>query len=159
MLRLDVITFILLAGFEFAFAQHTNESLIVPEKRNGWIQAAAKDLMNKTPDSALQKTSVTELGIEDKIRLSVRVQKQAWIDLPGGNWIYIVTNSSHDDPKIGDVSVAIDNRQNLFYNDGHVCGGIIHFETTKLKKLNTGKEFFTNFVSDTDDMMWKKLKK
>jgi len=53
----------------------------------------------------------------------------------------------------------MDNRKNLYYNEGHVCGGIIHFETTRLKELKTSKEFFTNFVSDTDGMIWKRIKK
>jgi hypothetical protein len=158
MKHLIAISIFLQAGLMIAFAQHTNESLIVQEKRNGWIQLVATDLMNIIPDSAKQVTSVTALETENEIRFSVRIQKEARIDLPGGNWIYIITNSSHDDPEIGDVSVAIDNTKKLFYNEGHVCGGIINFETTKLKKLNSGREFFKYFISDTDNMNWKKIK-
>jgi hypothetical protein len=159
MKRLIAISYFLQAGFMFAFAQHTNESLVVHEKRNEWIQSVANDLMFIIPDSAKQITSVTARETEDEFWLTVRILKETRIDLPGGNWIYIVTNSSHDDPEIGDVSVAIDNTNNLFFNEGHVCGGIIHFETSKLKKLNTSHEFFANFVSDTDSKMWKRIRK
>jgi hypothetical protein len=159
MLRLVTITFILLAGTTFAFGQHAGESLIVPEKRNGWIQATAKELLNIIPDSTIQQTSVNVIEIENDIRLSIRILEEGWIDLSGGNWIYIITTSSHNNPEIGDVSVAIDNRKNVYYNEGHVCGGIIHFETMQLRKLKTSKEFFASFISDTDSMSWKRLKK
>jgi hypothetical protein len=43
-------------------------------------------------------------------------------------------------------------------NEGHVCGGIIHFETGKIRELKTSREFFKHFVSDTDGAGWKRIR-
>ena len=88
---------------------------------------------------------------------SVRVKKEGWIDLPGENWIYIVTASAHDSPEIGDLSLAIDNHQSIYLNNGHVCGGIINFESRQLRELKTSQDFFRYFVSDTDYEAWERV--
>jgi hypothetical protein len=94
---------------------------------------------------------------EDWQKLSCRVTKQGIIKLSNGIWIFIKTNSSHENEEIGDVSMAIDNKQNVFKNDGHVCGGIIHFQTSLLKELKSTSDFFKYFVSDTDSAAWVKI--
>jgi hypothetical protein len=40
---------------------------------------------------------------------------------------------------------------------GHVCGGIIHFETTQLTKLKETSDFFKFFICDTDSASWEKV--
>lgn len=70
--------------------------------------------MKIIPDSAIQKNGVNYIKIENEIRLLVRILEKGWIDLPSESWIYRVTTSSHNNPEIGDVSVAIDNRKNLY---------------------------------------------
>jgi len=75
-----------------------------------------------------------------------------------GDIIRIVLHSSHTDKEIGDISVAIDTQMRIFVNAGHVCGGIVHFEAKDVLLAKDADDFFSRFVSDTDDKRWQRLK-
>lgn len=141
-----------------SLAQHADNSLIIIEKRNDWLKNKKNELLKFQPDNYNNKLMVKEIVIGNTTKLSVRVKQEGLIDLNNGKWIFIVTNSSHNDQEIGDVSLAIDNKKKIYYNPGHICGGIIHFETKKLKKLSTTKEFFDYFICDTEGAAWEKFK-
>lgn len=86
------------------------------------------------------------------------------IEFDNNEWIYIATHSWHLDDKIGDVSVAIDNKGNIYLNEGHVCGGI-NFVPSKFNVAPNEdipapasvKEFIDNYVSWIDGKPWKLL--
>ena len=42
----------------------------------------------------------------------------------------------------------------VFVNAGHVCGGIVHFETKDVILSADADDFFSRFHSDTDDERW-----
>jgi hypothetical protein len=139
-------------------AQHTDLSRIDPEKRKEWINAICQQLQKIKPETIPGSLPVEQKAFEDYFRLSVRVNKEGLIVLPCKNWIYIISSSAHEDPETGDISLAIDHKKKIFMNEGHVCGGIIHFETDKIRELKTSREFFKHFVSDTDEEGWKRIR-
>ncbi len=139
-------------------AQHADPSRVVPEKREAWIQNTIQQLRKIRPDTVSNRIAVEQKSFDDYFRLSVRINKEGLINLPEREWIYIITSSAHDNPETGDISLAIDRHGRLYQNNGHVCGGIITFETDKIKKVKSSRQFFKHFVSDTDGEKWKKIK-
>lgn len=99
-----------------------------------WINATANELLNINPDISYKKAAVKATETDNGVRLSVRIMKEGgWINLPKGNWIYIVTTSAHNNPEIGDISLAIDNRKNIYFNAVHVCGVLFILKPNNLR--------------------------
>jgi hypothetical protein len=138
-------------------AQHSDSSQIVPEKRDSFIQTALVQLQHFTTDTTILQLHLEEVSYEDYFRLKVRIIGAGLLVLPGKNRIYFLTSSSHDNPETGDITLAIDQPGRIYQNNGHVCGGIITFETGEIKKLKNSKQFFRHFVSDTDGEGWRRI--
>lgn len=139
-------------------AKHSDQSLILQEKRAEWIISNIHYLKMIEPKTGINQIELQIINLEEFFRLSLHIKKEGWINLPNKGWIHIVTSSVHDSPEIGDISLAFDNRSRNFCNTVHVCGGTINFETTKIKKLENIREFLNFFISDTDGIEWKRLK-
>jgi hypothetical protein len=73
------------------------------------------------------------------------------VTFPNGDNLYFLVHSGHENESIGDLSLAIDQQGRLYKNEGHVCGGLIHFYTTEKGSLETADNFIHNMKSDTDD--------
>ena len=144
--------------FTITVAQHSGESKISVKKRDAWIRETTIELRQFSPDSLTPRIMLDFASYENWQKLSCRVTKNGIIKLNNGDWIYIRTNSSHENEEIGDISMAIDNNKDVFKNEGHVCGGIINFETNLFSELKTTSDFFKYFVSDTDSATWEKIR-
>jgi hypothetical protein len=99
-------------------------------ERDKWIQKIVQELREliKTGlDTQMVKPHITEY--EDIREVSYRVVDRGNIRCENGEIIRIVLHSSHTNKEIGDISVAVDTQLRVFVNKGHVCGGIVHFET------------------------------
>jgi hypothetical protein len=149
---------ICLSIITISVAQHSGESKISVKKRDAWIRETTMELMQFSPDSLTSHIILAYSAYEDWQKLSCRVTKNGIIRLNNGDWIYIRTNSSHENEEIGDISMAIDNNKDVFKNEGHVCGGIINFETNLFSELKTTSDFFKYFVSDTDSATWERIR-
>jgi hypothetical protein len=159
MFKYSVIASVLLILVPWTLVgQHNDVSLINKEARKLWKDSTVVILKNFHPDKAQEPTSVEVKEFDNSRILSVRVTGNAFIPMDRGKWVYIVSVSSHDSPETGDLSLAIDHRGNIWLNEGHVCGGIIHFETNRLKSLSNSRQFFRYFVSDTDSSPWIRAK-
>ena len=150
------LSLVCLSIITISIAQHSGESKISEKKRDKWIQKTTQELRKFSPDSLTPKIMIDFASYEDWQKLSCRVMKTGIIKLNNGDWIYIKTSSSHENEEIGDVSMAIDNKKDIYKNEGHVCGGIINFETSLLSELKITSDFFKYFVSDTDSSKWVK---
>lgn len=139
-------------------AQHTDPYQIVPEKRDSFIQTAIIHLKQFTSDTIIQQLLLEEVSFEDYFRLKVRINGTGLLILPAKNRIYFSTSSSHDNPETGDITLALDQSGNIYQNNGHVCGGIISFETGDISKLRNSRQFFRYFVSDTDGEGWYRIR-
>jgi hypothetical protein len=131
---------------------------VVPEKREAWVQSALNQLPYFKADTTIRGLQLEEISYDDYFRLKVRVIGTGLLDLPGKNRIYILPTSSHDLPEVGDISLAMDRHGRMYQNNGHVCGWIITFETGKIKKVKSSRQFFRYFVSDTDGEQWRRLR-
>jgi hypothetical protein len=148
---------ICLSIITISIAQHSGELKISKKKRDKWIKETTRELKEFSPDSLTPSIILSYSAYEDWQKLFCRVTKNGIIKLNSGDWIYIRTNSSHENEEIGDISIAIDSNKDIFKNEGHVCGGIINFETNLFSELKTTSDFFKYFVSDTDSATWEKI--
>ena len=153
-----ILSFMLLLVVIFrSNAQESENSNISPEKRNKWIKETAKELKNFKPDTSVKVILPYILDAGETKKLAYKVNKSGIINLNNGDWVYIITHSSHQDEEIGDVSLAVDNKRHIFINEDHVCGGVIRFETDQITELKKSSDFFKYFVSDTASKGWDKF--
>jgi hypothetical protein len=126
--------------------------------RQEWIRQTGRNLRRITTEQCTQQVEPRVVALEDVYMVSYRLTNQeGCITFPNGDWIYMIAHSSHDDNGIGDITLAIDNRGRLFSNEGHVCGGIIHFYSESDEELTGANDFFGRFLSDCDDCKWQLL--
>jgi hypothetical protein len=142
-----------------AIPQHTANQEVVEAKQNRWIKKAVRQLKNDfgtmNCDNPIDPSVVDIEGLYLKAyRLN---GPEGCIYFPNGDWILMISHSMHDDPAIGDVTLAIDRRQQIFINKGHVCGGIINFYIDAETEIISSQDFFKHFMSDCDDCKWNKL--
>jgi hypothetical protein len=131
---------------------------INPKAQKRWMKQTVRKLNRIKPDHCVKRIEPRVVDMEDLFMVSYRLENQeGCVTFPNGDWIYMIAHSSHDSKLIGDITLAIDNRGRLFMNEGHVCGGIIHFYTDSEMELNGADDFFGHFLSDCDDCRWYSL--
>ena len=90
------------------------------EVQDAWVAATVQKLQSFRPSP---ETRRVELGYSDAYGIPGN-EGSALIEFGANGWVYVLTHSSHNDERIGDISIAIDNTGALWENLGHVCGGI-----------------------------------
>jgi hypothetical protein len=155
MKRLSIFLSVVLFGLSIStFSQHHKQSDVNNEKRTAAIKQMVLDLTNFFPDRFTDSLIFKEVKSENGNKHSIRLIEKGILRLSTADWIYFLSSSSHNNPEIGDITLAIDSKGNIFQNNGHVCGGIIHFETTKNGIPTNSEAFFKFFESDTDGVKW-----
>jgi hypothetical protein len=136
---------------------HVNPLAINQVERENWIHTTIENLQNiQAPQNETSiETNITD--IEDFFQISYRLQGSGYIHFDNGDWIYLVSTSSHDTEQVGDLTLAIDNHGKIYLNEGHICGGIIHFIINDKIAVKAASDFIQHFISDTDDIGWKNL--
>ncbi len=126
-------------------------------KRNEWIIKMADILSKRQTESEIQVIEPSIYDLPDLQKISYRING-GWglIKCRNEKTITIGVHSSHEDPLIGDVSVAFLEDSSIFVNTGHVCGNIIHFMHISSSIPADTEEFLKNFYSDTDQISWQK---
>jgi hypothetical protein len=128
---------------------------VANELRDAWTSAAIERLLAVGTDDCTNVIEPRVVELDDFFQMSFRLnQDGGCIFFPNGDWIYLVSHSWHEDARIGDLSLAIDSQKRIYYNDGHVCGGIIHFYIGFETQVNSSQDFFQLFMSDCDDCKW-----
>jgi hypothetical protein len=133
-----------------------NENVDNP-KRDQWIRNSLVDLKKHTLVECLNPIEPAAFELGDVYHLSYRLSgKDGCILFPGSNWIYFISHSIYEDQDVGDITLAIDNKGDIFYNEGHVCGGTIRFyhRSRSRLELTESEPFFELFTSDTDEAGW-----
>ena len=141
--------------FLSSFGQCTDQTLVKPEKRQEWINQMKKEIVKLNPDTVhhILEASIVDLGAE-YYTFSYRLKTTGLIQISPNEWIYLTSSSSHNNPEVGDITIAIDQDRQFYINEGHVCGGIVHFRTETKIDLKTSKQFFEYFRSDIDSIPW-----
>jgi peptide methionine sulfoxide reductase MsrA len=133
------------------------------EKREKWIAGVTQNLAGKKDAKIYETILLQEYTSEENqyykkyIKLSKdRASKLVFSD---GSFLVFTCHSVYDSPEIGDVTVAVNEKNIAYKNDGHVCGGIISFVELQNKAVHTSHDFIRNFKSDTDNKSWIILKR
>ncbi len=157
---MKISTFLLLLGViisSVCSGQHNDETKIDKNLQAEWIKSASKELLKFKPDPSGEKVIPLINSAPGYEKISYRICGKGYIVADNQDWIYIVCSSSHDNEKIGDISIAVDNKKRIFINNGHICGGMIHFESNGQLKLTSSDHFFQSFHEDSYDTAWKKI--
>jgi len=135
---------------------HTSLDLDL-HKRNEWIKKMAVSLSKRNSGSNFEIIEPSFYNLPDLKKVSYRIiNGLGIIKCRNEDEIAIVFHSSHQEPMIGDISVALLDNNVIFINTGHVCGNIIHFISPSLSIPENAEEIFKNFYSDTDQVKWQK---
>jgi hypothetical protein len=143
------------------FAQEKHAaSQVSAKKRNKWMKEQSVKLNNFQPIATTEKAEIRENELMDGsgTRLSVEIRNKGYLVTKDNGWIYFVAHSAHENPKVGDITLAIDHNKNIFMYTGHVCGGYISFGSEHLKEINNVHDFFQYFTTDEKNDGWKKVK-
>ncbi|OPZ98564.1 MAG: hypothetical protein BWY70_01188 [Bacteroidetes bacterium ADurb.Bin408] len=111
------------------YAQHGNYNVNI-DTRKVWIQ----NKINEIKKSGLYVLPVVEPEINetpDFTNCFYNFIRDARITFPDKSRIDIFLHSSHSNPTIGDVSIAITDKGKAHVNYGHICGGTITFFSKK----------------------------
>jgi hypothetical protein len=140
-------------------AQHVNTA-IDTIAREQYVQSMVKHIMQEINTNSLPAEARPKLiDVPDFQKVSYRIQGKTMIRCTNGQWIYLLPHSGHNNPTIGDVSIAVTSKGKVCVNYSHICGGLINFASTGINLPTTPADFFSRFVSDTDDEgIWIKWK-
>ncbi len=137
---------------------HREGADVSERQQNRWIRNSIRELKKFSPEKCQNPIEPRVIELSDYYRKSFRLAGgEGCILFSNGDWIFMVSNSTHDNPRIGDITLAIDSNGRIYKNEGHVCGGIIHFVNNVKMETDTANCFFDHFKSDTDNMGWIRL--
>lgn len=140
------------------WGQHDVTDGVDQQKRNQWIKSNVRQLKKLKHEKCTKSIEPRVVEGDDYHHKSYRlVNYSGCISFPNGDWIHLISSSMHDNPEIGDITLAIDQNLRIFANEGHVCGGIINFYISSDSEINSSQAFFELFASDCDDCRWKLL--
>ncbi|HRY34137.1 MAG TPA: hypothetical protein P5531_14320 [Bacteroidales bacterium] len=129
----------------------------VREAREHWIGLRQQQMLLFTTESCKEIIQCQTIDLIDLQQTTYRLHGQGCIFFVDGSWVTLVSVSSHEDTAVGDITLARDDRGMFYQNDGHVCGGMIHFVIKNRTDIRTAADFFRDSRSDTDDKPWKAI--
>lgn len=144
----------LFTAFSDLSAQHDKKE-VNEQAQKAWI----KNTLLKHSSIHLDSLPIVEPDIRilpDFSRCSYRLSENSRIIFKDKSWAAIYINSSHSDKVVGDICILVSSKKKKYVNFGHICGGIIHFESKIGTIPENIKDFVQRFVSDTDKSGWMK---
>jgi hypothetical protein len=139
------------------FSQHGNLNVVIESVQKRWIDHKIKEFRQLDWDQIAPVSLPEEQSFDGFYQLSYRIQGEGIIHFSDGSWVYLISNSIHDNQEIGDITLAIDSDGKAFVNYGHVCGGLIHFITNKEYSFIDTGIFFEHFLGDADYTPWHEI--
>lgn len=139
--------------------QHTDSSKFSNSAQKKWIRTATREMRNFNAGDSTVIILPKVVDYDGFYQISLRFTKPGIIHLNNNGWILFRFNSAHHDQVVGDITLAMDSSRKFYVNFGHVCGGIVRYNAFKPEALGSSGDFFEQFVSDTDTIHWKPLKK
>ncbi|MCX6907808.1 MAG: hypothetical protein NTY01_07175 [Verrucomicrobia bacterium] len=89
------------------------------------------------------------------------VDKDGLIRFPNGEWVLVATHSEHQEEGrtrlIGDISLALTSRGELFENDTHACPGVMFLSKAPITSLETYLAARGKLVPEGKSGKWKKV--
>lgn len=118
------------------------------------VESMIHELRRFAPTEATPRVEVVLHEASVNRRAVYRIWGEGWIDMGGNGWVFIRVASSHDDPHVGDVILAIDDRGRIFENASHVCSTVAHFTSTEKLAAGNPDDFFGRFAADVTREPW-----
>jgi len=146
---------LLMAAFLCTSMQQHESEPLSKRKQKAWIREMKKDLARASVDANLPLIEPAVVNVKDYQSVTYRVQARSKIICTNGDWLVIHPHSSHQADEVGDICLALTDKGKFYVNYGHVCGGIIHFQSLDTIKPASAEDFISRFRSDTDDKAWK----
>ena len=146
------------------------EQALISQARPFMVAAKARDLIRgEISKGCREEISHLPIALEPKFTPiwvfgeSSNTQHY-WVKehpVSNNDWVYIVivcTWHFDEENNAPDLTLAIDNKGNLWRNDGHVCGGI-RFKCKNKKEPISAEDFFSRFHwwMSGKNMKWKKV--
>ncbi len=141
------------------YAQGHTALKIDSHARNVWVKQMRKSLKEIKPGDVPTKAKLETYERDGMIHQKYRIIKAGLIQFNPKEWVYVTLHSQHDDNRIGDLAIAIDQDGKYYYHLGHVCGGIVHYQATTTNRLSGSNDFFLYFKDDIDGLPWYPLKR
>lgn len=131
--------------------------------RNEWIQQASILFFEDLPSSTYKELKIQKYTAEEfsyyKQYLKIDSKEMSRLVFEDGSFLIFKNHSVYDDATIGDITLVINERNVIYKNEGHICGGTINFVEFNQKEIKTSLDFIRYFKSDTDDKGWIILKR
>ena len=140
----------------FAFGQHDNHATS-ETARQQCIDEGMAFLKGKSPANFSNEIQFYEVVLGNTQALGCRIYDSGFLRLNENEWICIVTHSAHQDPKIGDVILAMDQNGEFHISANHVCGGVAYFHGKSLVAPTNNAQFFAEFEGYAKDGKWHSL--
>jgi hypothetical protein len=138
-------------------AHNSGNRAVNLKKQQRWIDKTSKYLAEKKHKLNFPILELSDLEHEDFYLLRTRLIKKGKMEFADGGFLFFMSHSNHENPAIGDLTIAMDEKNNFYINEGHICGDIIHFVTHKKMNDLLSSDFISQFFSDTDQKKWKEL--
>jgi hypothetical protein len=133
------------------------------EKREQWIDGVTQNLAGKKDADNYETIMFQEYKSEEnqyyKKYIKLSNDKPYKLVFSDGSFLVFTCHSVYDSPEIGDITIAVNEKNIVYKNEGHICGGMISFVTFQNKEVTTSHDFIRNFKSDTDFKSWIILKR
>jgi hypothetical protein len=117
-----------------------------------WIKQAIADL--KSDDMIYREIRLVDRSYENFVRMDYKVRGNCEIKFKDGSFLKMITHSSHDNPKIGDLACAINHKGLIYIHQGHNCGGTLRFIINRKIEVVRVDDFINQFYSDIDGSGW-----
>jgi len=154
-----ITTMVLLVSSLLLYSQNINGPLAISHQEQ-WIDSTINQLQASLPvfEKAVPLMPLL-YDLPDKPAVKYKIRGNGLIRCENGGWIYLLTHSAHEDPVVGDVTIAITGKGEVYINFSHICGASQNFRSSERKLPSSPGDFFNRFVSDIDGMGWEKHKK
>jgi hypothetical protein len=134
-----------------------DQAAIDPQKRGPAVAAMVDALRAFQPTGEIRRVPVSINAASENRGAVYRVRGNGLVDTSTNGWVYLMLRSSHADPAVGDIILAIDNRGRVFETQGHVCGTVAHFVSAEKRAAEDPDDFFHRFQVDAADRPWAPL--
>lgn len=136
---------------------HLSPESIDSTKRIAWIEHSIDSLLRNFSNIDLKKVEIYQRQREEQLYLTCRIINAGYITA-GIDTCYLFLFSSHQNPAVGDVIIAISDKRKVYVNNGHVCGGIVHFQSFKISKPSSFQEFIAHFSPEISPSIWRQYR-
>lgn len=133
------------------------------DSRNLWVENAIKYMVSELDISTCENIHIKEYISEEhdyyKQYIKLDVENISKLIFEDGSYLIFNSQSVYNDREIGDITLAINENNLVYMNDGHVCGGLINFIDLNKNKIKSSHDFIRYFKSETENKGWVILRK